>query len=194
MSCAALLLCILGCNNRGLPTSEADVEKWSKACAPRLIVEARAWYDGIEQGLSDERFAFDVQAFLATAGWLKTYRLVMDAQGIPVDVTWDNAFWDAAAISMSAEAMTEWKTYSVNVLDAVRVATGISAPADWSDPAAAPVIATVAATSGMPPEAAMATLYRLIPLPEQRHVTLRLRTLLPTFPDAAAFPAPPGTR
>lgn len=182
------LLCLAGCSNQDLPTTQADVEKWSRACADRLIVEARRWYDGIKPGITEAQFAFDVQAFLATAGWLKTYRVVMDPQGIPIDVTWDNDFWDAAASFLPAEAMTEWKVYSVGVLDAVRVATGVSPPRSWSDPAAMPVLTTVAENSGMPPEAAMASLDRLIPLPERKPITLKLRTLMPRFPDAAAFP------
>jgi hypothetical protein len=189
-----LLLCLFGCVNGDMPTTEAGVEKWSKDCADRLIVEARKWYDGIEPDLSDARFAFDVQAFLATAGSIKTYRLVMDAQGIPVDVTWDNDFWDAAASAMPKQAMKDWKIYSVSVLDAVRIATGISPPVAWSDPAAMPVLTTVAASSGVPPEAAMASLERLIPLPERNPVTLELRTIMPRFPDAATFPPPPQTR
>ncbi|MDP6986877.1 MAG: hypothetical protein QGG74_02420 [Phycisphaerales bacterium] len=188
---ASLLFCLIGCTNPDLPTTEAGVKKWSKACADRLIVEARNWYEGTQPNISDEQFAFDVQAFLATAGSQKTYRLVMDRHGIPIDVTWDNDFWDAAASFMSAEEMKNWKVYSVRVLDAVCVATGVRPPHSWSDPAAMPVLSTVAAISGMPPEAAMASLDRLIPLPERRPVTLKLRTLMPQFPDAAVFPQSP---
>jgi hypothetical protein len=188
---ASLLFCLIGCTNPDLPTTEAGVKKWSKACADRLIVEARNWYEGTQPNISDEQFAFDVQVFLATAGSQKTYRLVMGRQGIPIDVTWDNDFWDAAASSMPAEAMKDWKIYSVRVLDAICVATGVRPPHSWSDPAAMPVLTTVAATSGMPPEAAMASLDRLIPLPERRPVTLKLRTLMPQFPDTAVFPQSP---
>jgi len=193
-SFVALLLCLFGCANGDMPTTEAGVEKWSKACADRLIADARKWYDGIEPDLSDARFAFEVQAFLATAGSMKTYRLVMDAQGIPIDVTWDTDFWDAAASAMPKQTMKDWKIYSVSVLDAVRIATGISPPVAWSDLAAMPVLTTVAASSGLQQEAAMASLDRLIPLPERNPVTFKLRTLMPRFPAAATFPQPPQTR
>jgi hypothetical protein len=192
LCCAALLLCLFGCNSRELPSSEAEVEKWSKVCANRLIAEARVWYDGIEPGLSDKQFTVAVQAFLTTAGSLTTYRVVMDRQGFPADITWNDAFWDAAGSVMPEPVMAEWKVYSVDVLDAVRVATGIATPNDWTDATATPVVTTLAATSGMPPEAAIATLDRLIPLPDRKPFTLRIRTLMPRFPDAAMFPTAPS--
>jgi len=190
--CAALLLGLFGCNSRELPSSGAEVEKWSRVCANRLIAEARVWYDGLEPGLSDKQFAVAVQAFLTRAGVLTAYREVMDQQGLLVDLTWNDAFWDAADLVMPEPVMAEWKVYSVDVLDAVRVATGIATPRNWADAAAAPVVSTLSATSGMPPEAAIATLDRLIPLPNRKHFTLRIRTLMPRFPDAALFPTAPS--
>ena len=191
-ACVCVLLCTLGCRHDGLPKSEADVEKWSTACANRLVAEAAEWYDGLDTTLSEDELSFSVEVFLSTAGWLKTYRLVMDRQGVAIDVTWDNEFWDAASAVMSADALKKWKVYSVRTLDQVLVATGIMPPRSWSDVSALPVLATIATNSGMPPEAAMSTLDRLIPLPVRKPVTIRLLTVMPEFPIVADFAQSPS--
>jgi len=159
-----------------------------------LIFDAANWYDELDPMISESTFEFRVQEFLVMAGALKTYYGVMDQQGIVIDVTLESEFWNAAAAVMSADALKEWKAYSENVLDAVRVATGIIPPHSWSDASALPVLVTISSNSGMPTEAAMASVDRIIPLPQQKPVTLKLRTLMPRFPSAAALPHLPQAK
>jgi hypothetical protein len=97
----------------------ARVRRTARNCAGRLIDEARKWYDGLQPKLSDERFAAEVQVMLAAAGWVHTYEVVLDAQGIPVDITWDQSFWDASSLVLDRDELKSWKVWSVDVFDAV---------------------------------------------------------------------------
>ncbi len=190
--CGVVLLCVAACQQRDLPGDETGVKKWTGGCARRLISDAASWYNRLDPSIDQARLTAEIEVFLAAAGSLKAYRVVADATGRPVDLTWDEGYWEAAADAMSPEAMGRWKSFSVQVLSEVLVATGIRLPPSWTDVVASPVVEAIGEESGLGRVAAIQSLNRLLNLPAEAPVTARLRPLMPKFPEPAAFATPPG--
>ena len=186
----ALLVC---CGSETDRSEEAaSVRRITRNCGDRLISAGRDWYDGLQSGMSEERFAAEVQVFLDAAGWIRTYQIVLDDQGIPTDVTWSQAFWDKSSLVLNRDELRVWKVWSVEILNEVRTATGIAAPPSWRGDAAKPTTHAIADESGVPLETALASLEQFIPTSTHGVVTPRLRSLMSTFPDHELFQQPPS--
>ncbi|MDP7030355.1 MAG: hypothetical protein QF733_09060 [Phycisphaerales bacterium] len=168
-----------------------EIRRTVRNCGMRLITEGRKWYDGLQPDLAPERFAAEVEVMVATGGWIRTYEVVMDTYGVPVDVTWDQAYWDAASLVLTKEELVTLKNWSVGILKAVRTATGVHAPPSWRSPQALPTASAIARESGVPLEAAIASLEQFIPVSSEGAVTQRLRSVMSKFPGRSLFPAFP---
>ncbi len=184
----AVLLVLAGCGDGIDPEPERqEIRKTVRNCGWRLISEGRAWYDGLQPDLTPARFTAEVEVMVSTAGWIRTYEVVMDQYGVPVDVTWDQKYWDAASLVLTREELSTLKNWSVGILNAVRTATGVSAPDSWRSPEAAPTTHAIAEVAGVPLEAAIASLEQFIPVSSEGAVTQRLRSLMPSFPAKDRF-------
>ena len=191
LACIAALL--VGCGGEADRHKDAaDMRRIARNCGDRLISAGRDWYDGLQLGMTDERFAGEVQVFLDAAGWVRTYEIVLDDQGIPTDVTWNQKFWDACSLVMNRDELSVWKVWSVEILNEVRIATGIVAPPSWRGDTAKPTAHAIANESGVPFETALASLEQFIPTSSRGVVTLRLRSLMSTFPAHELFQQPPS--
>jgi hypothetical protein len=190
---ACIVALLVGCGSEADRGEEAArVRRITRNCSDRLISAGRDWYDGLQLGMSEERFAAEVQVLLDAAGWVRTYKIVLDDQGIPTDVTWNQEFWDAASLVMDLDELRVWKVWSVEILNEVRTATGIAAPPSWRGDAAKPTTHAIADESGVPLETAFASLEQFIPTSSQGVVTQRLRSLMSTFPAHELFQQPPS--
>ena len=81
---ACIVALLVGCGSEVDQNEEsARVRRVIRNCGDRLISAGRAWYDGLQLGMSEERLAAEVQIFLDAAGWVRIYEIVLDDQGIP---------------------------------------------------------------------------------------------------------------
>jgi len=188
----AVLAVLVGCGGDvDREPERQEIRRTVRNCGTRLISEGRKWYDGLQPDLPPERFAAEVQVMVSAGGWIRTYKVVMNQYGVPVDVTWDQKYWDAASLVLSREELSSLKNWSVGTLNAVRTATGIAAPGSWRSPEASPTTQAIADESGVPLETAIASLEQFIPVSSEGAVTQRLRSLMPEFPAKRLFPAFP---
>ena len=190
---ACIVALLVGCGSEVDQTEEAArLRRVIRGCGDRLVSAGRAWYDGLQIGMSEDRFAAEVQVFLDAAGWVRIYEIVLDDQGIPADVTWSQKFWDSCSLVLNREELSVWKMWSVNLLNEVRIATGIAAPPSWRGGTAKPTAHAIADESGIPFETAIASLEQFIPASSQGVVTLQLRSLMSSFPSRELFERPPS--
>ncbi|MDP7071029.1 MAG: hypothetical protein QF561_06750 [Phycisphaerales bacterium] len=179
------------CGKRDMPDTREGIIRWARNCGNQLLVDARDWYDGLPADLTPEQLGVEVQAMFIDAGRFKTTKVVLDQFGVPVGVTWDQRFWDAADRVLTEEEVRTWKVWSASILNSGLISAGLYAPRDWRDAAAAPVVAAVSQTSGMGADAAVAALNRLVPLPWDGPCVEQLRTLMPEYPERRFFPKVP---
>ncbi|MCP4758506.1 MAG: hypothetical protein GY894_03045 [Planctomycetes bacterium] len=188
---AATFLVLAACGHSDMPDTREGIVRWARNCGNQLLVDVRDWYDGLPSGLSSERVDIEVQAMFVGAGRFKTTQVVLDRAGVPVGVTWDQRFWDSAGRVMPEAEVRIWKVWSASVLNSAMVSAGLYAPKDWRDASAKPVVDAISQTSGMGPDAAIAALNRLVPLPWDGYCVEQLKTLMPKFPERRFFPKTP---
>jgi len=179
-----------GCHGGG-PSDAAEAKAQAEASARQLITTSALWYDGLGSAPDADTIGLEIQSLAGEIGAIDGYRVLLDRGGAPVDVSWEQSFWDRASGVMDDETLREWKSYSVDVLNAVRFASGIASPETWSSPNVVPIVETVATDSGMTNAAIRASLERLIPLPHEGPTTVSLKSLMPTFPARCTFPRLP---
>jgi len=187
-----IFLCVAACGRSNMPDTREGIIRWARNCGNQLIVDAREWYNGLPGGLSADRLAVEVQAMFVDAGRFKTTQVVLDRGGVPVGVTWDQQFWDAAGRVMPEPEVRVWKMWSASVLNAAMVSAGLYAPKDWRDASARPVVEAISKSSGMGADAAIAALNRVVPLPWEGACVEQLKALMPVFPERQSFPATPN--
>jgi len=192
MKCVLCLMCMLlwACGQSG-PAARAAAMSSVQDSVEALHRQASAWYRGLDASMTPQAMEDARRRFLADAGEIPGYEVVLDRGGVPTDLTWSQSFWQAVANDLGEHHLGAWKRYSVANLKSIRICTGIVTPQSWSEPEVQPFVSSIMQGSGMSDPAVRSTLNRMIPLPWDGPATRLVLSLMAEFPDEAMFVQPP---